>query len=140
MIGFYLRGLAVVLLAGALLYLGNRAGAVPMVAVVGGTLALALGVFWLAALVRRTTVYRITTRRVSKRWGIVMKYAEEAPLRRIQNVTVGQSIPERLLGIGTVDFDTAGEREDQDLLSFRGVRSPWAVKGLVPYDDEDDYL
>lgn len=140
MIGYYVRSAGAIAFLALLLYLAEAGGLVPMAAVVGLPLLVAGGLFWLGGLIRRTTVYRITTRRVSKRWGVFVKYSEEAPLRRVQNVSVGQGILDRILGIGTVDFDTAGERIGEDLLSFRGVRSPWAVRGLVPLDDGDDYL
>lgn len=138
MLGFYAKSVLGVLLAGVVCWAAGAAGVLPTFVVVLGPLALAALLGWIASLIRRTTVYSITTRRITKRWGIFMKFSEEAPRRRIQNVMVGQSIWERLLGIGTLDFDTAGEREG-DLLRMWGVRDPWRVRSLVQLDDEDDF-
>ncbi len=46
----------------------------------------------------------------------------ETRLERVQNVGTGQSLAERLLRIGTVNFDTAAE-EGFDF-RFRGVENP----------------
>lgn len=138
MLGFYVKGFAISMLVGLVMLAVAYAGFVPMPLAVL-SLPLALGVvYWIAWLIRRTTTYTVTTRRVMKKWGIIVKNSDEAPLRRVQNVSVSQGLVERLLGIGTLDFDTAGEREGEELLRLWGVRRPWVVRGLI-HLDEDDY-
>ncbi len=50
-------------------------------------------------------------------------------LERIQNVNSSQSLFERLLRIGTVEFDTAGETEYD--FAFRGVGNPGGIVRTV---------
>ena len=47
----------------------------------------------------------------------------------MQNVNTDQSLRERLLRVGTVDFDTAGS--DDSEFRFVGIASPDAVVGAV---------
>jgi uncharacterized membrane protein YdbT with pleckstrin-like domain len=50
-------------------------------------------------------------------------------LERIQNVNSSQSLFERLLRIGTVEFDTAGETQFD--FAFRGVGNPSQIVRTV---------
>lgn len=79
---------------------------------------------------RVRTKYIITTYRLHVREGFLSKKVQETRLRRIQNVTVDQSLIQRILRVGTVDYDTAG---DDDGSSFRmlGVEKPDALIRLV---------
>ena len=71
------------------------------------------------------TRYEITNERLRIRRGIIARRMQETRLERIQNVNTRQSILERLLRVGTVDFDTAGS-SDYDF-AFRGVAHPESV-------------
>lgn len=95
-------------------------------------------------LIREATTYRITTRRVSQTSGILNKKTESAFFDEITNTTVEQSLWERMLGIGRVDFDTAGERlitkelearghsrDDSNFLSWWGCKSPHHIEATV---------
>ena len=53
----------------------------------------------------------------------------ETRLERVQNVNSRQSLLERLLRVGTVDFDTAGSAEFD--FSFRGVAEPERIVRTV---------
>jgi uncharacterized membrane protein YdbT with pleckstrin-like domain len=117
------------------------------------------GVLGIGKLIRQATVYRISTRRVSETTGIFNKKTESAFFTEITNTTVEQNILERILKVGRVDFDTAGEqrlrREEgraskggKNYLAFWGVPSPHhleaTVDGLRFGDDDhaiphDDY-
>jgi uncharacterized membrane protein YdbT with pleckstrin-like domain len=71
------------------------------------------------------TTYKITNRRLYIKRGIVARRTQEANLQRVQNVNTNQSAFQRVLQIGTVDFDTAGTG-DADF-AFRGVAQPEKV-------------
>lgn len=75
---------------------------------------------------RLQTTYSITNQRLTIENGILSRRLRQTRLERVQNVNASQSLRERILRIGTVDFDTAGEA-DYDF-SFRGVGDP---RGIV---------
>ena len=93
----------------------------------GGVLVLLLIVGWLK---RISTRYQITDRRLQIKRGIIARNVEEARVERVQNVTVKQGILERILQVGTVDFDTASNRAD-DTFQFRGIAQPERITRLV---------
>ncbi len=72
------------------------------------------------------TTYAITDRRLTIEIGLVSKELHQTRLERVQNVNSSQSVLERALHIGTVDFDTAAEAEYD--FSFHGIASP---RGIV---------
>jgi uncharacterized membrane protein YdbT with pleckstrin-like domain len=79
------------------------------------------------AQIRRTqTSYSITSRRLTIETGLLSRELHQTRLERVQNVNATQSLAGRLVGVGTVDFDTAGEAEYQ--FAFHGVRDP---RGIV---------
>lgn len=90
-----------------------------------------------AWLIRKTTVYEITNKRVQHRWGILHRSSEESPISRIHNVIVEQNLIERLLDVGKVDFDTAGERS-RNINRWWGVRHPRDVAAQIEYVRDDD--
>jgi hypothetical protein len=53
-------------------------------------------------------VYVLTDRRLIRRMGVVRVAVFEAPLSRIQHTSVFQRLRERLFGLGTLGFATAG--------------------------------
>src|SRR6202008_2937541 len=61
---------------------------------------------------RMATTSTITNRRLHIKRGIVARKTQEARLERVQNVNTEQSVIERMLRVGTVDFDTAGADSD----------------------------
>ena len=68
------------------------------------------------------TRYVITTERLHIRRGILSKATQETRIQRVQNVNTQQSFFERILQVGTVDFDTAGT--DDSEFRFVGVANP----------------
>jgi uncharacterized membrane protein YdbT with pleckstrin-like domain len=72
------------------------------------------------------TTYSITNQRLTIQRGILSRDLHQTRLERIQNVNSSQSLFERLLRIGTVEFDTAGESQYD--FAFRGVGDP---RGIV---------
>jgi uncharacterized membrane protein YdbT with pleckstrin-like domain len=124
-LGFYIGGLVVVAVAAAIAFLVSGGG---LAAAVGaGVFVLLLLVGWLK---RVSTRYSITDRRLRIQRGILARKVEEARLDRVQNVSVAQGILERILQVGTVDFDTASNRAD-DTFQFRGIADPGEITRLV---------
>jgi uncharacterized membrane protein YdbT with pleckstrin-like domain len=115
----------VVAVAGGIGYLVGDAGGAAVGAGVIFLLLLLVG--WIK---RISTRYSITDRRLRIQRGIVSRNVEEARLERVQNVNVRQSVLERLLQVGTVDFDTASNRAD-DTFQFRGIADPAEITRLV---------
>jgi uncharacterized membrane protein YdbT with pleckstrin-like domain len=126
--GFHIKGILAAVIAGAIAGLVTRISAGHVQ--VGWVIAAVLGVFALAlavgAIGRARTTYTITNERLMIQHGLLARTHQQTRLERIQNVTARQSILERMLGVGTVEFDTAGEA-DYDF-AFRGVADP---RGIV---------
>jgi len=78
---------------------------------------------------RIQTRYSITSQRLTIETGILSRDLHQTRLERIQNVNSSQSLFERLLRIGTIDFDTAGESQFD--FSFRGVAEPRRIVRTV---------
>src|SRR5918994_89671 len=89
-----------------------------------------LGLLMVGWLKRISTRYSITDRRLRIQRGIVSRNVEEARIERVQNVNVRQSVFERILQVGTIDFDTASNRAD-DTFQFRGIAQPEKIVRLV---------
>ena len=90
--------------------------------------------FWLAAIVivlialvagwlkRIDTNYTVTNQRINIRHGIFSRADHATSYERLQNVKTYQSLIERMLGVGLVDFDTAAG-DDFDF-KFVGINDP----------------
>jgi len=74
---------------------------------------------------RWATTYSITTRRLNIKRGIISREIQETRLERVQNVNYNQSVYQRIMHIGDVDFDTAASG-DYDFI-FYGVADPHGV-------------
>lgn len=86
-----------------------------------------LGLVVLVGFIRRvTTTYTVTDQRLTIETGLLSRNVHHTRLERVQNVNSSQSLFGRMLGIGDVDFDTAGERGFD--FSFDGVADP---RGIV---------
>ncbi len=130
-LGFYLKGLLVVVIAGAIAAAATRiaddkidSGLVTLVAVVLLVVVLAAGY-----IKRLFTTYTITNHRLHIRRGIVARAEQQTLINRVQNVNTHQSVLQRMLVIGTVNFDTAAG-DDFDF-QFAGVASPHEVVDAV---------
>ena len=120
-------------------YLGGVAGAV-VIAVVVGLLTsffvgLVAGVVLVAAVLafglfkRMSTTYLVSNQRLYIRRGLLAKRVQQTRIDRVQNVNTDQRFIDRVLRVGTVDFDTAGT-DDSDF-TFRGIADPAAVVAAV---------
>jgi len=118
-LGFYLKGIAVAVLAGFVARLFSDSGATVFVVVLA-----VIVVTVLAGFVKRVaTVYTITNRRLNIKRGIVSREIQETRLERVQNVNYRQSVYQRVMQIGDVDFDTAAVEDSNDFV-FAGVANP----------------
>jgi len=78
---------------------------------------------------RMTTVYTITNQRLRIKRGFIARKVQQTRIDRVQNVNTDQSVIERVLQVGTVDFDTAGT--DDSEFKFAGVSQPEQVVAAV---------
>ncbi len=81
-----------------------------------------------AARCARTT-YTITDRRLTVRTGLLSRDVHETRLEHILNVNSRQTLLERLLGIGTLDFDTAAGAEYD--FSLSGITDPREIARAI---------
>ena len=94
-----------------------------------------LGVVLIAAVVvvglvrRMATVYLVTSQRLSIRRGVFSKRVQQTRIDRVQNVNTEQSLIDRVLRVGTIDFDTAGT--DDSEFRFVGIAAPDEVVAAV---------
>lgn len=85
--------------------------------------------FYLSAVLRRAAVsYSVSTQRVRATTGLVSKRVDEVELPDIRNITLTQSVPERLAGIGTVTVSTAADGVEVVLRAIPGAE---AVKETI---------
>ena len=98
------------------------------IAVVVGVVLIALDI--VVGFIRRmATTYLVTNQRLYIRRGILSKREQQTRIDRVQNVNTDQRFRDRLLRVGTVDFDTAGT--DDSEFRFVGISSPSQVAAAV---------
>ncbi|MBA2507117.1 MAG: PH domain-containing protein [Thermoleophilaceae bacterium] len=124
-LGFYIKGLGIAIVLGGIAYL--IAGAGLGIAVGGGIFALVVIIGFIK---RLTTTYTITNRRLHIKHGLIAQKQQETRVGSTTNVTINQSALERMLGVGNLDFDTAGDGRS-DLFQFNGVAGPSSVTERV---------
>jgi membrane protein YdbS with pleckstrin-like domain len=120
-LGFYLKGVVIAIVLGIIAKLVSGTTSVFVVVLV----VLALTVLF-GFLKRWATTYTITTRRLNIKRGIVSREIQETRLERVQDVNYSQSVYQRLMRIGDVDFNTAASGGDYDFI-FYGVADPDGV-------------
>ena len=125
MIDFHLSGLVLAAGGGAIAKLATSGWGIA-IGVFAAILALSVAVGYIR---RVATHYTISDRRLHIRRGILSRTEQYATLDRVQNVETQQSLFERMLRIGTVDFDTAGT--DDSEFKFEGVANPRTVVAAV---------
>jgi len=120
-LGFYLKGIAIAAIVGVIAKLVGASSATVFLIVL---VIVALTV--LVGFVKRVaTTYTITDRRLNIKRGIVSREIQETRLERVQNVNYRQSVYQRMMQIGDVDFDTAAT-DDYNFV-FAGVADPGEV-------------
>ena len=128
---FYIKGILVTAVVCLLVAVGTNifgdeteTGLVSIIALVGVALTILIGF-----IKRVATSYTITNRRLHIKRGIVSRTIQETRLERVQNVNYQQSVLQRVLQIGNVDFDTAAG-DDYNFV-FAGVSDPADVVHMV---------
>ena len=116
-LGFYIKGLLLAIVIGVIVWFAASHGAG-----LGALLAVFALVLLVGFIKRMATTYVITTERLHIRRGILSKSVQQTSIDRVQNVNTHQSILDRVLRVGKVDFDTAGT-EDSDFV-FADVATP----------------
>jgi uncharacterized membrane protein YdbT with pleckstrin-like domain len=91
------------------------------------TVVLLVATYVIGWVLRRTTRYLVTDRRIQIRVGIASRRERTTHIDRVQNVNLTQSLPQRILGIGDVDWDTAGTDAPESDFTFRGIDDPSAL-------------
>jgi uncharacterized membrane protein YdbT with pleckstrin-like domain len=125
LMSFYLIGVGVAALVLVIVgLLADSWGPAIVIAAVIAGLTLVVGY-----LRRIGTKYLITTQRLRISRGLVRKNVQETRLERVQNVNYQQGVLDRMLGVGTVDFDTAGS--DDSEFRFDWVNEPEEVVRAV---------
>ena len=122
--GFVLKALLVAAVVGVIAKLVGDTGTGVGAGVVVFGIILAIGF-----LIRIATTYTITNHRLHIKRGLIARKTQEARLERVQNVNTEQGVIDRILQVGTVDFDTAGTTDSE--FAFRGVSQPEKVVAAV---------
>lgn len=129
-LSFYLRGTLVALGVAAVAALATViGGGFDLTWVVVGFLVAVAGVVLVGFVYRLSTTYTITNQRLTIERGILSKHMQQTRVERVQNVNTDQTLVDRLMRVGQVDFDTAGS-DDSDF-TFRGVANPQQVVRAV---------
>jgi uncharacterized membrane protein YdbT with pleckstrin-like domain len=123
-LGFYVKGFLTAVVLGAIAgVLSDVADGSVQSGWVTAVVILVLALVVLTGFLRRVaTTYTITDQRLTIARGLLGRDVHETRLERVQNVNCSQSLLQRLLGVGTVDFDTAGSAEFD--FAFHGVGRP----------------
>lgn len=98
--------------------------------VIAAAIPFAAGLAWLVHrwIVWRSTHFVLTTDRVIYRSGVVSKQGQNIPLERITNVAFSQTVLERLLRVGDLRIESAGEGGRQ---VFSDVLNPSMVENRI---------
>ena len=124
LLSFYIVGIVAVAVIAVIVALvaSTTAGVVA-----GGAL---LAIVLVVGFVKRmATTYLVTSQRLYIRRGILSKREQQTRIDRVQNVNTDQRFRDRILRVGTVDFDTAGT--DDSEFRFVGIANPSSVARAV---------
>jgi uncharacterized membrane protein YdbT with pleckstrin-like domain len=125
-LGFYIVGVLVSAAIAAICALIDSTGLGIVVFVVLVAIVLLVGY-----LRRFSTRYVISDERLWIKRGLLARRTQETRIARVQNVNTDQSLLDRVLRVGTVDFDTAGSDTPEADFAFRGVSDPGGVAQTV---------
>lgn len=73
--------------------------------------------------------YTVTERRVFVRHGLISVNEQTARLERVQDLTLRQSLLDRILGVGSLEIDTAGS--DGGPLVFKALLNPAEAREVL---------
>jgi uncharacterized membrane protein YdbT with pleckstrin-like domain len=131
MLSFHIKWFTLTLVVFGLLLLIRWAGLDVAYPIIGAVLLAGVALTVISGWIHRFfTQYTITTKRLNIRRGILSKTESSTNLDRIQNITVKQSPIDRVVKVGSIDFDTAGD-EASDRFSFLGVNHPQDLRERI---------
>src|SRR3954451_9972547 len=130
LLSFYIGGILAAAVVGVVVALIASTAIGVLVGLVLVAVALVVGFFR-----RMTTTYMVSTQRLYIRRGLLSKSVQQTRIDRVQNVNTNQRLRDRILRVGTVDFDTAGS-DDSDF-TFVGIASPGDVVAAVDRAQRD---
>ena len=126
-------------------YIGGVVGTIVVAVIVALITSVGIGVIvgvvLLAAVLvigfvrRMTTTYMVSNQRLYIRRGLLAKRVQQTRVDRVQNINTQQRLRDRLLRVGTVDFDTAGT--DDSEFRFVGIANPGGVATAVDHAQRD---
>ena len=125
-LSFYIKGVLLALVVGAIAYFVADVGIG-----IAGFAVVFIGLVVVGLVKRMGTTYTVTSRRLRIRQGILKKDTKETRLQRVQNVNTHQSVVDRVLRVGKVDFDTAGS--DDYEFAFVGIADPHGIAAKVDH-------
>ncbi len=124
LLSFYIGGIAGAVVIAVIVALLASTG----IAIVVGIVLIVLDIV-IGFIRRMATTYLVTNQRLYIRRGILSKREQQTRIDRVQNVNTDQRFRDRLLRVGTVDFDTAGT--DDSEFRFVGISNPSQVARAV---------
>ena len=77
---------------------------------------------------RESEVYRLTDHKIEIRSGLFNRTVRNIPLSSVQDVTTNASLGERLLGIGSLEIDSAAE---EGKIFLRNIPSPGKYTDVI---------
>lgn len=130
-LGYYIKGLlAAVVIAAIVAGVTKAADDQVKKGLVAAAFVAVLAIVLVVGYVKRLfTTYTISSRRLHIRRGIISRKEQQTQISRVQNVNTNQGVLERILQIGTVDFDTAAGGDFD--FKFAGVSDPTDVVEAV---------
>jgi len=138
MLSFHIKWFVITLILFGLLLLVRSVGVDLPYALIGAILLAGIVLTIAAGWAQRFfTQYTITTKRLNIRRGILSKTESSTNVDRIQNITVKQSPVDRIMKVGSIDFDTAGEASS-DRFSFLGVNRPQDLRERIMHARDDE--
>jgi len=138
MLSFHIKWFVITLLLFGLLVVVDSIGVDLPTSVIGLVLVAGIGLTILAGWADRFfTQYTITTKRLHIRRGVLSKTESSTNVDRIQNITVKQSPVDRIMKVGSIDFDTASD-DASDRFAFNGVNEPQGLRERIMRAREDE--
>ncbi|WP_112470221.1 PH domain-containing protein [Streptomyces triticisoli] len=138
MVGEFVVLLLVWAVAGALLWVipsDQDWGTVARYVVLGLAVIISVWFWLLPLLIWRSTVYIVTTKRVSVRKGFLTKTGHSIPLARVNDVEFRATLWERILREGTLTIQSGSE---QGTLELKHVPAPEGLQSLIYAAVEDE--
>jgi membrane protein YdbS with pleckstrin-like domain len=100
----------------------------PLLWVAAAFVAIALVGFVMLRVRANMDEFVVTNRRLIRKVGMVSREVQQAPIEKIQDITVEQGVLGRMLGFGTVIVETASEK---GMLIFPSVAAPDNFRNFV---------